>query len=71
MATIDATPFPHQLDIDRVALVRIDTQPEFCLPRGFAESLGDDIANLALVARNGIVGRTCKSDQVLRLPESL
>ena len=47
MPTIDATPFPYEFDIDHVALVCIDMQRDFCLPGGFAESLGDEIQNLA------------------------
>ena len=47
MATIDAAPFPHELNIDDVALLSIDIQRDFCLPRGFAEPLENDIDDLA------------------------
>lgn len=47
MAAIDATPFPYEFDIDHIALVCIDMQRDFCLPGGFAESLGDNVKNLA------------------------
>jgi biuret amidohydrolase len=47
MGMIEATPFPFHFDFDRVALVCIDMQKDFCLPGGFAESLGDHIENIA------------------------
>ena len=47
MATINATPFPYEFDIDHIALVCIDMQRDFCLAGGFAESLGNNLANLA------------------------
>jgi nicotinamidase-related amidase len=45
--TIDAKPFPFEFGIDHVALVCIDMQRDFCQPGGFAESLGNDIKNIA------------------------
>jgi nicotinamidase-related amidase len=47
MPTIDASPFSYEFDIDHIALICIDMQRDFCLPGGFAESLGNDIKNLA------------------------
>ncbi|MCH9625967.1 MAG: Peroxyureidoacrylate/ureidoacrylate amidohydrolase RutB [Chlamydiales bacterium] len=47
MPTIDATPFPYEFDIDHIALVCIDMQRDFCLPGGFAESLGNNLNNIA------------------------
>lgn len=47
MATIEATPFPYEFDIDHIALVCIDMQRDFCLPGGFAESLGNNLENIA------------------------
>lgn len=47
MPTINASPFSYEFDIDHIALICIDMQRDFCLPGGFAESLGDDIKNLA------------------------
>lgn len=44
--TVDAKPFDYFFDIDHVALVCIDMQRDFCLPGGFAESLGNDISNI-------------------------
>lgn len=46
MTTIDAKPFPYHFDIDHIALVCIDMQRDFCLPGGFAESLGNNLANI-------------------------
>ena len=46
MPFIEAKPFPYQFDFDHAALVCIDMQRDFCLPGGFAESLGDKIANI-------------------------
>lgn len=46
MPTVEAKPFDYFFDVDRVALVCIDMQRDFCLPGGFAESLGDDIRNI-------------------------
>lgn len=46
MTTIDAKPFPYQFDIDHIALVCIDMQRDFCLPGGFAESLGNNLGNI-------------------------
>lgn len=46
MATIDAKPFAYEFDIDHIALICIDMQRDFCLPGGFAESLGNNLANI-------------------------
>jgi nicotinamidase-related amidase len=42
----EAAPFPYSFDIDHIALLCIDMQRDFCLPDGFAESLGNDISNV-------------------------
>ncbi len=47
MPAIDATPFSYEFDIDHIALVCIDMQRDFCLPGGFAESLGNNLKNIA------------------------
>ncbi len=47
MPIIKANPFDFQIDFDHVALLCIDMQRDFCLPGGFAESLGNDIGQLA------------------------
>lgn len=47
MPTIAAKPFDYEFDIDHIALICIDMQRDFCLPGGFAASLGNDIQNLA------------------------
>ena len=47
MPTIDAKPYPFEFGIDHVALVCIDMQRDFCLPGGFAESLGNNLDNIA------------------------
>jgi biuret amidohydrolase len=44
---VKAIPFDYQLDIDHIALLCIDMQRDFCLPGGFAESLGNDLDNVA------------------------
>src|SRR5262249_16252561 len=44
MPTIDANPFAYEFDIDHIALICIDMQRDFCLPGGFAASLGNDIS---------------------------
>ncbi|MEO1199156.1 MAG: isochorismatase family cysteine hydrolase [Pseudomonadota bacterium] len=46
MPMISANPHPYEFDIDHIALICIDMQRDFCLPGGFAESLGNDITNL-------------------------
>ena len=46
MATIEAKPFTYEFDIDHIALICIDMQRDFCLPGGFAESLGNNLANI-------------------------
>ncbi|MCX2934201.1 cysteine hydrolase [Mycobacterium sp. CVI_P3] len=48
MPTInDAKPYPFEFGIDHVALVCIDMQRDFCLPGGFADSLGNNLDNIA------------------------
>src|SRR6516225_443989 len=47
MPTVSAKPFDYEFGLDHVALVCIDMQRDFCLPGGFAESLGNDIKQLA------------------------
>ncbi|CAM4344101.1 Peroxyureidoacrylate/ureidoacrylate amidohydrolase RutB [Mycobacterium basiliense] len=47
MPVIDARPFPYQFDINHSALVCIDMQRDFCMPGGFADSLGNDVKNVA------------------------
>ena len=44
MPLIDAKPFEYAFDADHIALVCIDMQRDFCLPGGFAESLGNDVS---------------------------
>ncbi len=46
MSSINAKPFPYLVDFDHIALICIDMQRDFCLPGGFAESLGNDISNV-------------------------
>ncbi len=46
MPTLDVDPFRYEFDIDHVALICIDMQRDFCLPGGFAESLGNNLANI-------------------------
>lgn len=46
MPTLDAKPFPYEFDIDHIALVCIDMQRDFCLEGGFADSLGNNLANI-------------------------
>jgi nicotinamidase-related amidase len=46
MSAINAKPFPFVVDFDHIALICIDMQRDFCLPGGFAESLGNDISNV-------------------------
>lgn len=47
MPYLDATPFPFEFGIDHTALLCIDMQRDFCQPGGFAESLGNDLTNIA------------------------
>lgn len=47
MPTIKAKPFNYEFDLDHIALLCIDMQRDFCLPGGFAESLGNDIKNIS------------------------
>jgi nicotinamidase-related amidase len=44
---LNAKPFTYAFDIDHIALLCIDMQRDFCLPGGFAESLGNNLANIA------------------------
>ncbi len=46
MPTINAKPFSYEFDFNHVALICIDMQRDFCLPGGFADSLGNDISNV-------------------------
>ncbi|AUB83115.1 cysteine hydrolase family protein [Candidatus Thiodictyon syntrophicum] len=47
MPTLNANPFGYEFDIDHIALLCIDMQRDFCLPGGFAESLGNDVSLIA------------------------
>lgn len=47
MPVIDAKPFPFEFGIDHVALICIDMQRDFCLKGGFADSLGNNLDNIA------------------------
>jgi len=47
MPIVKAKPFDYQFDIDHIALLCIDMQRDFCLPGGFAESLGNNLDNVA------------------------
>jgi nicotinamidase-related amidase len=47
MPKVSAKPFDYEFGIDHVALLCIDMQRDFCLPGGFAESLGNDVGKLA------------------------
>ena len=46
MPTIGAKPFAYEFDIDHIALLCIDMQRDFCLPGGFADSLGNDVSRI-------------------------
>lgn len=63
MSEINARPFPYVVDFDHIALVCIDMQRDFCLPGGFAESLGNDISNvqacIPVIARLQAAFRKC------------
>lgn len=64
MPLIDAKPFPFQFDFDHAALVCIDMQRDFLLPGGFAESLGNNLANvqscIPVIAKLQAAFRRCK-----------
>jgi nicotinamidase-related amidase len=47
MPKVSAKPFDYEFGIDHVALLCIDMQRDFCLPGGFAESLGNEVSRLA------------------------
>lgn len=66
MATIDATPFPYEFDIDHIALVCIDMQKDFLLPGGFADSLGNNLANVAPCAP--VIGKLQAAFRKVGLP---
>lgn len=64
MPFIEAKPFPFQFDFDHAALVCIDMQRDFCLPGGFADSLGDNIDNvqpcIPVIAKLQAAFRRCR-----------
>lgn len=47
MPEIDAKPFSYEFDPDHIALLCIDMQRDFLEPGGFADSLGNDLKNIA------------------------
>ena len=45
--TVDADPYPFTFDLTGTALVLIDMQRDFVEPKGFGETLGNDVSQLS------------------------